>query len=73
MDLGVEFHYFTISISPGSQVLSSQGFNGPHIRRIVNQLFPGMVSSQFFSLPFGALGPVEETVGGTKNMKERTD
>ncbi len=47
----------TNSISPGRQVLSIQACSGPYMRRMMNQLLPGMVSSQLSSLPSGALGP----------------
>ena len=43
-------YYLTNSISLGRQVLLIQGSSGPYIRRMVNQLFPGMVSSQLLSL-----------------------
>ncbi len=49
--------YLTSSISPGRQVLSNQGSSGPYSRRIMNQPFPGIVCTQLFSLPAGALGP----------------
>src|ERR1700722_13505749 len=48
--------YFTNSISLGRQVLFNQGSRGPYMRRITNQLFPGTVCSQLFSLPAGAFG-----------------
>ncbi len=35
--------YSTNSISLGRQVLSSQGSSGPYMRRMMNQLLPGMV------------------------------
>ncbi len=47
----------TCSISLGRQFLSSQGLSGPYMRRMQNQLLPGMVWSQLSSLPAGAFGP----------------
>src|ERR1700733_4471845 len=48
--------HFANSISLGRQVLFSHGSNGPYMRRITNQLLPGMVCSQLSSLPVGAFG-----------------
>jgi hypothetical protein len=46
--LGVRNH-LTNSISLGRQVFLIQGSSGPYIRRMVNQAFPGTVSSQLLS------------------------
>lgn len=48
---------FTNSISPGRQVLSNQGCNGPYRRSSVFQPLPGIVCTQLLSLPTGARGP----------------
>ena len=45
------------SISPGRQVRLNHGSSGPYRRRIMNQVWPGTVYTQFDSLPAGALGP----------------
>ena len=45
------------SISPGRQVLLNHGSSGPYRRRIMNQPLPGIVCTQLFSMPAGALGP----------------
>jgi hypothetical protein len=45
------------SISPGRQVLLNQGSSGPYSRKRVFQPFPGIVCTQFASLPEGAFGP----------------
>jgi hypothetical protein len=46
----------TSSMSLGRQVLLIHGSSGPYIRRMGNQLLPGMVSSQLSSSPSGGLG-----------------
>ena len=48
--------YFTNSNSLGRQVLLSHGSSGPSIRRMMNQLLPGIVWIQFACLPVDALG-----------------
>jgi len=45
------------SISPGRQVLLNQGSSGPYSRKSMFQPFPGIVCTQFASLPKGAFGP----------------
>ena len=49
-------YHFTSSISLGRQVLFNHGSSGPYMRRITNQLLPGTVCSQLFSLPAGGFG-----------------
>ncbi len=48
--------YFINPISLGRQVWLIHGSSGPYIRRIVNQLLPGIVWSQLPSLPPGGFG-----------------
>ena len=48
--------YLTSVISLGRQVLLIQGSSGPYMRRIANQLLPGIVCNQLPSWPCGALG-----------------
>ena len=55
--VAVSVPYLTSSISPGRQVLSNHDSNGPYRRRSMNQPLPGIVCTQLFSIPAGALGP----------------
>ena len=55
--IGCQRTWFTSSISLGRQVLSNHGSSGPYRRKRVFQPLPGMVCTQLFSLPAGALGP----------------
>jgi hypothetical protein len=41
--------FFTNSISPGFQVPSNQGSNGPYSLRIVNQPLPGTAACEWTS------------------------
>ena len=48
--------YSMSSTSPGLHDLFIHGSSGPYIRSTINQLFPGMLCSQFLPIPFGAFG-----------------